>query len=123
MPDGTVVTESNACYAHLAEALGFYGGLKDLQLLCMCMCTRNDMTDRCYNKAICPDRAAFEASFAKLLEGGPFAKYEVCTSHVTLTYVASCHCFTSSVLSSVAAVTQATLALSSTPFFCGDAPR
>jgi len=92
MPDGTVVAESNACYVALAEHLGMSGGLKDLQLLCLCMCTRNDMTNRCYDKSKCPDKAAFDASMAKLLESGLFDKYE------------------------------ASLALSGTKFFCGDAP-
>jgi len=97
MPDGTVVCESNACFAHLADHLGLVptsaaAKIRDAELLNLCMCTRNDMTNRCYDKAKCPDRAAFDASMATLFEGSIFGKYE------------------------------ATLVASGTPFFCGDSP-
>lgn len=98
MPDGVVVSESNACYTYLQFTLGLTpedpaAKIKCQELLSLCMCTRNDMTNRCYPfNGMCADRASFDASMTKLLGSKPFAKYE------------------------------ATLAASATPFFCGDAP-
>ena len=45
MPDGTVVSEANACLVHLEAALGLSPAsdaakLKDAELLSLCMCTR-----------------------------------------------------------------------------------
>ena len=97
MPDGTVVCESNACYAHLASYLGLVPtsadmAIKNDELLSLAKCTRDDMTNRCYNKRWLPDRAAFDGAMTKLLGGGPFDKYE------------------------------GSLKLSGTPFFCGAGP-
>jgi len=98
MPDGTVVSESNACFAHLAEALGLVpadeaGKLKNVELLALCMCTRNQMTDHCYHRKLCSTKADFDAAMGELLStGNVFAKYE------------------------------ASLEQTRTRFFCGDAP-
>lgn len=98
MPDGSVVSESNACYMRLDEALGLSpttegAKIKATELLSLCMCTRNDLTNRCYSfNGMCADRAAFDTSFKKLLASKPFAKYE------------------------------ATLKAAGTAYFCGDTP-
>jgi len=96
--DDTVVSESNACFTFLADTLGMSpttcaGKIKDSELLSLCKCTRDDMTNRAYPfNGVCADRAAFDASMKKYLEGNPFVKYE------------------------------AALKLSGTPFFCGAKP-
>ena len=102
MDDGLVVCESNACLIYLQESLGLSppsdaARLQSLALLSMCMCTRNDLVNRAYyaeniSPPPCPTREAFVASIQALLQAGPFAKYE------------------------------ASLRLSETPYFCGDAP-
>jgi len=100
--DDLVVCESNVCLMYLQESLGLspkndVAKLQSYALLSMYMCTRNDMVNRAYFEDVlkpppCPTREAFDESMKALLASGPFAKYE------------------------------ASLALSQTSFFCGEAP-
>ena len=100
--DGMVVCESNACLAYLEEALGLTpttdaAKIRSLELLSLCMCTRNDMINRAYFEGVlspplCATRDDFDASMKAYFASGPFGKYE------------------------------ASLAMSATPFFCGEAP-
>ena len=102
MDDGLVVCESNACLIYLQECLGLCPSdgaarIQSYALLSAYMGTRNDLVNRAYFEGVitpppCPTRESFVESMTALLASGPFSKYE------------------------------ASLRMSRTAYFCGEAP-